>query len=64
MSEHNKIVCDMMDYEAGEMNTEQTAAFFQRLIDSGTIHSLQGSYQRVARSLIGAGLCHVRKETE
>ena len=50
------MVQDIMSYEAGEMTEEEMIAFFQRLLSTGLIHDLQGSYQRTALSLIEAGL--------
>jgi len=54
------LVSKIMKFEDGEMGQEETVEFFQELIDSGTIHSLQGSYGRMAESLIRQGLCHRR----
>lgn len=45
-----------MAFENGEMNNEEVYAFFQFLLDSGMIHSLQGSYQRMAEHLLLEGL--------
>jgi len=50
------LVDRIMDYESGNMDEEQVAEFFQELLDSGVISSLQGSYQRMAQQLIDAGL--------
>lgn len=52
------LVDKIMRYEGGEMDQDETVEFFQDLIDSGTIHSLQGSYGRMAENLIRQGLCH------
>ena len=48
---------DLMRYEHGEMSNEDAIAMFQRLIDSGVVWRLQGSYGRTARSLIELGDC-------
>lgn len=48
-------------YEADELDEDEIADGFQHLIDSGLIHQLQGSYQRAAARLIGAGVCHVSR---
>jgi phage antirepressor YoqD-like protein len=49
-------VGQIMAYENGEMEESEMIAFFQFLLDSGMIYSLQGSYQRTAQQLINAGL--------
>lgn len=52
------LVGAIMDYEQGEMSEEDTAEFFQYLIDTGMAWQLQGSYGRTATDLINAGVCH------
>lgn len=52
-----KHIQDIIDYESGHLSEDETAEFFQRLINDGTIHSLQGSYQRTAAALIRSGQC-------
>jgi len=52
----------LIAYETGELNQTQTAALFQRLVDSGLIWLLQGSYTREARRLIEAGQVIVSDE--
>lgn len=47
----------VMAYEEGEMDSEQIVAGFQRLIDTGMIWHLQGSYGREAIRLIATGQC-------
>ena len=49
------IVGKIMAFEQGEVANEEVYALFQFLLDSGMIHSLQGSYQRMAEELILAG---------
>ena len=44
-------------YENGELDEAAIAAGFQAMIDDGTVWHLQGSYQRMAAELIGAGIC-------
>jgi hypothetical protein len=50
------IVDKIMSYEQGEMEQEETVAFFQELIDDGLVWRLQGHYGRTATRLIEAGL--------
>ena len=45
------IVGKIMAFENGEMQNDEMFAFFQFLLDSGMIHSLQGSYQRMAEDV-------------
>lgn len=52
------IATQIMAFEDGQLNNEQVFALFQFLLDSGMIHSLQGSYQRMAEDLILAGRIH------
>ena len=59
LADSNKIdVGAIIDYENGDLDEEQTIELFQKLIDTGTIMHLQGSYQRMANDLINQGLCH------
>ena len=50
------IAGQIMAYENGELPNEDVYALFQFLLDSGMIHSLQGSYQRMAEDLLLAGV--------
>lgn len=56
MAEYDE-VGQMMAYEQGELGTESTIELFQRLINTGLVWQLQGSYGRTALSLIKAGVC-------
>lgn len=49
------ITDDIIKFESGEMDEEETIEFFQKLLDTRAIYYLQGSYQRMASSLIEAG---------
>ncbi len=55
------IVSDIVDliirFEAGQLEEEEVIVLFQKLIDSGWVWKLQGSYGRTAQALIDAGLC-------
>jgi hypothetical protein len=48
-------VDDIMRYEDGEMEEDETVVFFQGLVDSGLAWQLQGHYGRTAAALIEAG---------
>ena len=54
--EATDIVGKIMAFEQGELENEEVYALFQFLLDSGMIHSLQGSYQRMAQDLLLAGV--------
>tara|TARA_B100000131_G_C18020699_1_gene574428 strand:+ start:99 stop:284 length:186 start_codon:yes stop_codon:yes gene_type:complete len=46
------IVTKISEYEYGNLNFQETCELFQLLLDTGMIHALQGSYQRVAEDLL------------
>ena len=54
--ESTDIVGKIMAFEQGELENEEVYTLFQFLLDSGMIHSLQGSYQRMAEELLLAGM--------
>ena len=54
---HQYPIDNIMAFESGDLDEQQTIEFFQGLIDSGLVWQLQGSYGRTARNLIDAGLC-------
>lgn len=49
------IVNEIISFEQGELDENQTIELFARLVQSGMIWSLQGSYGRMASALINAG---------
>jgi hypothetical protein len=57
---HPDRVFQIMQYEAGEMDRDEMVAFFQSLVDDGTVWQLQGHYGRTAAALIEAGYVHRR----
>lgn len=57
------LVDNIMAYEQGDLDQEETLRFFQELIDTGLAWRLQGHYGRTAARLIKAGLVQPRKET-
>lgn len=50
-------VGDIIRYENGDMDGDETVAFFQRIIDNGLVWQLQGSYERMARAFLADGYC-------
>lgn len=49
-------------WEGGEFQAdEEIIAGFQAMIDDDTVWGLQGSYGRMAKALIEAGLCHTKE---
>jgi hypothetical protein len=48
----------VIKYENGDLNRDQVVDGFQYLIDTGIVWRLQGSYGRMAKSMIEAGYCH------
>lgn len=53
----------IMAFESGEMDEEQTLAFFQELVNTGAAWTLQGSYGRTAQALLEAGLINQAEES-
>ena len=51
-------------YESGEMEEEEQVEFFQHLVDTGTVWSLQGHYGRTVTWMINEGLVKVGEERE
>jgi hypothetical protein len=57
------IISEISRYESGELTEVETEALFQRLLDTGIIYCLQGSYQLTASNLIHLGRIHARTTT-
>ena len=55
MARMSELALQIQDYEEGLLDEEQTIELFQTLVDTGMIHSLQGSYQRTAMELSRRG---------
>lgn len=55
MSAMKELVSDLIDYENGELDEEQTVELFQKLVDADLVWQLQGHYGRTAAALIDAG---------
>ena len=51
-----RLVDQLIAYEEGQITEDQEIAFFEHLIETGTCWQLSGHYQRVAATLIEAGL--------
>jgi len=51
-----QLVDQLIAYEEGQLTEDEEIAFFEHLVETGTCWQLQGHYQRVAATLIEAGL--------
>ena len=51
-----RLVDQLIAYEEGQITGDEEVAFFEQLVETGTCWQLQGHYQRVAATLIEAGL--------
>ena len=45
------LINEIIDYENGELEFNEVITLFKKLIKTGYINQLQGSYQRTARDL-------------
>ncbi len=53
---NRKLIDAIIDYESGDLKTDEIINLFQELIETGLITQLQGHYQRTAQDLIKSGL--------
>jgi hypothetical protein len=53
------LVNQLTAYEEGELEQSEIVELFQHLVDTNTLWSLQGSYQRTAMDLIYAGIVQI-----
>jgi hypothetical protein len=52
------ITSNIIAYEEGELDEDQTIELFQHLIDNGMAWTLQGGYGRAAMQMIEDGVCN------
>jgi hypothetical protein len=58
------LVDQLIAYEEGQITEDQEVAFFERLVETGACWELSGHYQRVAATLMEAGLISSPVHTE
>jgi hypothetical protein len=51
-----QLVDQLIAYEEGQLTEDEEIALFQHLVETGTCWHLDGHYQRVAATLLEAGL--------
>jgi hypothetical protein len=51
-----RLVDQLIAYEEGQITQDEEVAFFAHLVETGVCWHLPGHYQRVAATLIEAGL--------
>ena len=59
-----RLVDQLIAYEEGQITGDEEVAFFEHLVETGACWHLQGHYQRVAATLIEAGLIKSPEQTE
>jgi hypothetical protein len=59
-----QLVDQLIAYEEGQITGDEEIAFFETLVETGTCWQLQGHYQRVAATLIEAGLIKPPEQSE
>ena len=59
-----QLVDQLIAYEEGQLTEDEEIAFFEQLVETGPCWQLQGHYQRVAATLIEAGLIASPVHTE
>jgi hypothetical protein len=59
-----QLVDRLIAYEEGQLTEEQQIALFEHLVQTGTCWQLEGHYQRVAATLLEAGLISSPVHTE
>lgn len=55
-TEQFDLVGEIIAFESGDTDDDRVIALFQHLVDTGMAWTLQGTYGRIARDLINAGL--------
>ena len=59
-----QLVDQLIAYEEGQITHDEEVAFFEHLVETGVCWQLSGHYQRVAATLIEAGLIKLPEQTE
>ncbi len=49
------MVHQLIEFEEGNLDRDETIALFQELVDTGVVWKLQGFYGRIAQELIEGG---------
>ena len=59
-----RLVDQLIAYEEGQVTQDEEVALFEHLVETGVCWQLSGHYQRVAATLIEAGLIRPPEQTE